>query len=411
MAGSNHPSTANAPGFGRQRKSKFSKKASQTQRPLDPAMLLSRGLSARFVGANIPLTANGQASLAPLNKDEMEKDLRLMNAYYQANVSYAQQHFMYMNRGQAGLTTSAAMMNTPVPINATNGEDATTVYQDPGLMAPMVAMPVRIDPEEEKRLSNLRRKIALCETQREFLESQYVSLRAHYVATTKELASASKHNEALVVFLQSVTQRRARVLALQRARLQIARDVAACLQTRLQGLQAAGGGASTAVNGEATHSNGNGNGNARNVDGASGDDTANATAADKMDIDSPEKSSTAATAAGETTTPATTSNDGADLIQVWNEMEDMLLEAELACRKIPSSLTLQDKKRKKSKKKDKENAANANVKEVPQGDDPTKFGILPWEAIKLPNTPQGVPLYLSQLAVVPEKGAAYGGFI
>ena len=393
MAG---PSHANAPGgsFGRQRKSKFSKKNSQAQRPLDPAMLLSRGLSARFVGANIPLITSssssnnssgnnansssvGHPALAPLNKEEMEKDLRLMNAYFQANISYAQQHYMYMNRGSPA--AAAAFAN-----NGMGGDEAAyqelMAAQQQQHAAAMVAMPVRIDPEEEKRLSNLRRKIALCETQREFLESQYVSLRAHYVATTKELANASKHNEALVVFLQEVTARRAKVLALQRARLQMARDVAACLQTRLEAV----GGTAAANNGSAATP---------------------AAAADSADtnMDGPEA-----------TASATTGEDAdADLLQVWSDMEEMLAEAEEACRNIPSTLTLQDKKRKKSKKKDKENGGlgGATTKNVPSsGEDSAKFGILPWDAIQLPNTPQGVPLYLSQLAVVPEKGAAYGTF-
>ena len=379
MAG---PSHANAPGgsFGRQRKSKFSKKNSQTQRPLDPAMLLSRGLSARFVGANIPLitssnnnTSNGSSNnnvghpaLAPLNKEEMEKDLRLMNAYYQANISYAQQHYMYMNRGSPAAAAAFAQ-------NGMGGDEAAfqeLMAQQQQHQAAMVAMPVRIDPEEEKRLSNLRRKIALCETQREFLESQYVSLRAHYVATTKALAHASKHNEALVAFLQQVTARRAKVLALQRARLQMARDVAACLQTRLEA-----------------------------VGGTAGNNGSAATPAAVNDGD--------ATTDG----PETTAADAdADLLQVWSDMEEMLAEAEEACRNVPSNLTLQDKKRKKSKKNSKENGGVA-AKNVPaSGENPAKFGILPWDAIKLPNTPQGVPLYLSQLAVVPEKGAAYGTF-
>ena len=54
-------------------------------------MLLSRGLSARFVGANVMET------ITQLSKDEIEKDLRHMNAYYQANIAYAQQHYIYMN--------------------------------------------------------------------------------------------------------------------------------------------------------------------------------------------------------------------------------------------------------------------------------------------------------------------------
>ena len=48
----------------RRRDKKFSKKM---QRTLDPSMLLSRGLSARFVGANV------MQGITTLSKDEIEK--------------------------------------------------------------------------------------------------------------------------------------------------------------------------------------------------------------------------------------------------------------------------------------------------------------------------------------------------
>lgn len=277
-------------------------------------MVLSRGLSARFIGANVMHT------ITALSKDEMEKDLRHMNAYYQANVAYAQQHYIYMNR------------------------EELEHYHDAQPHASPIAMPVRIDPEEEKRLQNLRKKIALCETQREFLESQYVSLRAHYVATTKELAAASKRSEGLVVFLQTLAKRRGQVLACHRARLQIAREVLACLETRLESL-----GGTSAI-----------------------------TDLDKMELDYVAKEG--------------------DFGKVWNEGEEMLKEAELACRKIPSTLAANEKK---SRKKSKKGALHV------EGEDEVFHGVIPWEAIKMPNTPEGVPLYLSQLATVPDKGAAF----
>jgi len=407
MAGGNTVTTgsSNRSGFvgggvggGRARKPKFSKKGLQSQRPLDPAMLLSRGLSARFLGANIPvLPSTGQPALTPLSKEEMEKDLRLMNAYYQANICYAQQHYIHMNRGVLGSTMAAEVSNNNN--NNSVGGDAgatsdsaaaaataaamtstSTTTPTPPMITPMVAMPVRIDPEEEKRLSNLRKKIAQCETQREILESQYVSLRAHYVATTKELAMASKHNDGLVLFLQTITARRAKVLGLQRARLQMARDVATCLQARLQ-------------KATATKTNNN-----------------NVTAAMDVDTDAMMNTATSSVATNNSTSNEEEKDD--DILQVWADMEDLLAEAELDCRRVPSSLALPEKKRKKNKKKDgmlplgkdnkKDGPTSSSVEES------SKSGILPWDAIKLPNTPQGVPLYLSQLSLVPEKGAAYG---
>ena len=335
-------------------------------------MLLSRGLSARFIGANV------MQSITPLNKEEMEKDLRHMNAYYQANVAYAQQHYIYLNRDEL-----AAQGQLPGAA-ATVGADSNRM---PGMMPPM-AMPVRIDPEEEKRLQNLRKKIAICETQREFLESQYVSLRAHYVATTKELATASKHHEGLIVFLQNVTKRRGKVLALHRARLQIARDVLACLQTRMESLQAVAQQETTATVG---------NGEVKVAIKPKEE-------VSKMDVDSPAKVSAniattngAASKINAASGSIKQSADEDDIVQVWNDLEEMLKEAEMACRKIPCTLTISEKKtRKKSKK-----AAAAEPEEE------TTTGIIPWDAMKMPNAPQGVPIYISQLSLVPEKGGAF----
>jgi hypothetical protein len=366
----------------RRRDKKFSKKM---QRTLDPAMLLSRGLSARFVGANV------MQSITTLSKEEIEKDLRHMNAYYQANVAYAQQHFIYMNREQLGAAgqlpppgANPAAAVAPVPAGYPT-QTAALVQQQP------IAMPVRIDPEEEKRLSNLRKKIALCETQREFLESQYVSLRAHYVATTKELKAASKNAEGLVLFLQTVTQRRARVLACQRARLQIARDVLACLQTRLAVLEAA---------------------QAKLMDASAAAGAANHENDKIMDTDSPAKpgsnynhNNNKADSDVVMKSSVDGSSDDDDIAQIWAELEEMLKEAELACRKVPSSLTISEKK---AKKKAKKGAVNPKA----EGDDEqTTVGVIPWEGIKMPNTPEGVPLLLSQLSLVPEKGAAFSKFV
>jgi hypothetical protein len=378
----------------RRREKKFSKKM---QRTMDPAMLLSRGLSARFVGANV------MQSITTLSKEEIEKDLRHMNAYYQANVAYAQQHFIYMNReelGAAGQLPTITGANHAAATGATVAAGVAAGYPTQtasSVPIPPIAMPVRIDPEEEKRLSNLRKKIALCETQREFLESQYVSLRAHYVATTKELKAASKNAEGLTRFLQAVTQRRGRVLALQRARLQIARDVWACLKTRLAVLEAA---------------------QAKMMDTTMDATTAptnNLKENDKMDIDSPAKSLAGSNnnnhnnntdldvVMKKSTSHRQTAADGAfdDIAEIWAELEEMLKEAELACRKVPSSLTLNEKKAKKKVKK-------GSVTPMADGEDEhTTMGVIPWEGIKMPNTPEGVPLMLSQLSLVPEKGAAY----
>ena len=168
--------------------------------------LLARGLSARYCGANTPLTG--------LSAEEMERDLRHMEAYANACTAYAQQYYIYQNK------------------RALENEDKKTVSAP--LAQPLIAMPVRIDPEEEKRLTMLRQKIQQCEGQREVLESQYLSLRAHYVYLSQKLKNVRKSVNGKADFLQELAQKRSALIALQRARLQMSREVLSCLQYRQQ---------------------------------------------------------------------------------------------------------------------------------------------------------------------------------
>ena len=165
-------------------------------------ILLARGLSARYCGANVPLTS--------LTMEEMERDLRHMEAFSNACIAYSQQLYIYQNS---------------IAVEADKNQQA----------APMVAMPVRIDPEEEKRLATLRQKIQQSEVQREALESQYLSLRAHYVYLSQRLKNLRQSVTRRVEFLQDLVKKRGKLLALQRARLQISREVLACLHYRQSG--------------------------------------------------------------------------------------------------------------------------------------------------------------------------------
>jgi hypothetical protein len=167
-------------------------------RKAEENILLARGLSARYCGANTPLTS--------LSSDDIEKDLRHMEAYANACTTYAQQFYRFQKESK--------------------GEKEKTVQ-------PLIAMPVRIDPEEEKRLINLRQKIQQCESQREVLESEYLSLRAHYVYLSQKLKTCRSEVNERVAFLQAQVQKRGKLVALQRARLQIAREVSAALNYRL----------------------------------------------------------------------------------------------------------------------------------------------------------------------------------
>jgi hypothetical protein len=58
-------------------------------RKAEDHILLARGLSARLTGANTPL--------GPLSQDDMERDLRHMEAFSNACTTYAQQFYIYQN--------------------------------------------------------------------------------------------------------------------------------------------------------------------------------------------------------------------------------------------------------------------------------------------------------------------------
>eukprot|EP00429_Kryptoperidinium_foliaceum_P030853 CAMPEP_0176142056 /NCGR_PEP_ID=MMETSP0120_2-20121206/72257_1 /TAXON_ID=160619 /ORGANISM="Kryptoperidinium foliaceum, Strain CCMP 1326" /LENGTH=460 /DNA_ID=CAMNT_0017478247 /DNA_START=67 /DNA_END=1446 /DNA_ORIENTATION=+ len=166
------------------------------------SVLLARGMSARYCGANTPLTA--------LSEEEMERDFRHMEAFENACTAYAQQFYIFQN--------------------------STAIEADKKQQAPpIVAMPVRIDPEEEKRLQTLRQKIQTSEAQREILESEYLSLRAHYVYMSQRLKNSRTKVNRRVEFLQDMVQKRGQLVALQRARLQISREVLAALHYRQSG--------------------------------------------------------------------------------------------------------------------------------------------------------------------------------
>lgn len=197
-------------------------------RKAEDHILLARGLSARLPGANTPLTA--------LTQDEMERDLRHMEAFANACTTYAQQYYIYHNAkenddnsnndGSAGLGGGGGGPNSSFSASGKRGHGSHP--------APLIAMPVRIDPEEEKRLQNLRRKIQHCEAQREVYEGQYLSLRAHYIYLSQQLKGKREDVTKRLTFLQDQVVKRGKLVALQRVRLQILRDTLQCLQYRRQ---------------------------------------------------------------------------------------------------------------------------------------------------------------------------------
>lgn len=181
---------------------------SSTLKRLDP-LILARGSTPRWVGA--------RTKLAILTPEEIDRDLRHMEAYANACTAYAQQYFIYSNRnlvqsGHYGATTTSRKEHNLV-------------------------MPVRIDPEEEKRISQLRARIAASEKLREVLETEYVSLRAAYVYESHFLSKTRNNVDSQLTFLQSLIRQRGHVVALQRVRCAMARDVLSCLTARTFGIE------------------------------------------------------------------------------------------------------------------------------------------------------------------------------
>eukprot|EP00591_Stephanopyxis_turris_P007549 CAMPEP_0195512066 /NCGR_PEP_ID=MMETSP0794_2-20130614/4165_1 /TAXON_ID=515487 /ORGANISM="Stephanopyxis turris, Strain CCMP 815" /LENGTH=1230 /DNA_ID=CAMNT_0040639787 /DNA_START=96 /DNA_END=3788 /DNA_ORIENTATION=+ len=320
---------------------------------IDP-MTLARGMTARSVGACV-------SHVIPLlSADDISKDLNLMEAYGNACTVYAQKYFAYRNPdlcrlmdpslGTAAAASSSdgsAIPNGLLPIGAgvippgaqlvyvgmptgtpnsaasNRGDrndskssadgskdqmqagssdrasqqspfatsDGTSNQQAPFAAIPV--MPVRIDPEEEKRIAQLRQKIALLEHERENIEGQYVSLRAHYVRECQLLEHTKSDLGWTNEFLQELVKRRGKVLALRRVRCQIVRDVLACLKWRR-------------MNEDENDSN-----------DSKKDEDGNVVMGEKEEKGIEVDEETAET-----------------FVQIWDNVEEALREAELACQKM-----------------------------------------------------------------------------
>ena len=249
-----------------------------TTRKGDVSQLLSRGYTGRYIGAILV----PYGTISALSNDEIERDLLHINAYATAAARYHQIQYVAINRvnqppNAVPPTTTSAASNgqgekdgtggavsadgTPAGIDGTGGVVSVAVTPPPPPM-PMIAstsaattggpiassspfypppppihsmammLPVRIDPEEEKRAMALRKKIARAEMIREELEQQYDALCKHCAVTVHKLQSFSKHSAGTIRFLQGHVLQQSSLLAIQRARLQMVRDAMATIRVR-----------------------------------------------------------------------------------------------------------------------------------------------------------------------------------
>jgi len=187
---------------------------------LDPT-LLARGMTARHVGSRV---ANFIKILSP---EEMEKDLHHMEAYRCACVTYSQKLFTFINQdfmardllGVVPVTVDKPVSVLPLPSVSTS-QMGTPV------------MPSKIDPDEEKRLAELRKKIAISEFKREGIESEYVSYRAHFVYQCHRLLLTRQVVYGQLHLLQDLIQKKASVLVIQRVMCSILKHMVRGLESR-----------------------------------------------------------------------------------------------------------------------------------------------------------------------------------
>lgn len=373
--------------------------------PQDP-LLLARGMSSRY------LSAKTSHRLVPLSKTEIEKDMRHCEAYRNACLVYAQQHFVYCNRdsvrsgyfgafiapppqGSGGARLFEKREKGDVDDEPTLLPDAPTSASASVVMSAPI-MPIRIDPEEEKRLSLLRKMVYASEYEREELETRYLSLRAHYVYEVQLARKTRTYEMARWELLRGMVECRAKAVGLRRARMAMARDVECLLSAHASGETLLGDDdevlANTATEGGAKTANGDSN-------GAKFDDT--------VTIRKDEKK---------------------DLVAIWNDVNTQLKVAESACMEIDtpaalsqmSTATMSDENngarsgRSRSGSVAEETTDDNNIESTGKMNagkfnkvGTTEPHIIPWDCMVEPQTPYEIPLLLSCLSSATDKAVGF----
>ena len=363
---------------------------------IDP-ILIARGMSSRYLSTKTP-------TIAALSKDEIEKDLRHMEAYRNACIGYNQQFFVFKN--QESVKGGTFGMFAPHP----NGEGPIDISKSAD---GSYFMPSKIDPEEEKRLSVLRKKISQSEFKREQLETEYLSLRAHYVHASQLVRKTRTYEFGRWKFLRQVMERRGKVLGLMRVLVAMARDVEAAIVHRGKLLQ---------------------DGVDIGLDNAASTETA---------IDASE-----ALADGKPVETATSKQDEKtrNLYDMWTEIEGNLKQAEAACAQLETPAELlqmmitpdtpysqnsqpshnystrsppkrnSDDDGKKGRKRsssvstaDESMAANGDNGKKSKVGNRSSLGphLIPWDSMVEPKTPYGVPILLSCLSSSNDRAVGY----
>ena len=272
-------------------------------------------------------------------------------------------------------------------------------------------MPIKIDPEEEKRLSGLRKRMHQSEFVRMQLETQYLSLRSHYVHESQLVRKTRSYEmEGRLKLMREVMVRREKVLALMRVKMAIWRDV----EVRLMGYR-----------------------DGWNVGGTEDDpvvenkkDASYAAAGEKAEEESKEAVENEADA----------ENKKVDLLKIWNDINSQLKAAEAACMELetPAVLTqmvvtptpsppsssassatsiAKNGRKRSSSITSTEEAANNNNDSTSgkrrvssSSSSGLEPHIIPWDCMVEPQTPYDLPLLLSCLSSATDRVAGYGEF-
>ncbi len=427
----------------------------------------SRYLSTKIISAssNSSTTPASSAnvtatSILPLSKTEIEKDLRHIEAYRAASIGYGQQLFVYKNQelvrsgyfgsffvgpgvledgsggggehvaGGDGYQQAAASMVVDDTIHEyyqdEENEDSVLLHRVPtrpggGKRGPSSHrqhqqqsqqhnrgrpyMPIKIDPEEEKRLSGLRKRMHHSEFVRMQLETQYLSLRSHYVHESQLVRKTRSYEmEGRLKLMREVMVRREKVLALMRVKMAISRDV----EVKLMGYR-----------------------DGWNVAGTEDDTNIEKEFASAPTGKKAEKANEGANC------NADNENNKVDLLKIWSDINAQLKAAEAACMEFetpsvltqmvvtptptpPSSSTSSatsiaknGRNRSGSVTSTEESANSSN--ELSSGKRRVSLTglephIIPWDCMVEPQTPYDFPLLLSCLSSATDKVAGYGEF-
>ena len=215
----------------------------------------------------------------------------------------------------------------------------------------------------------------MADASRELLETQYLSLRAHYVAASKRLAAAMVGSDAVCKTLQSLIDRRAAALACRRVRLAVAREIHQVLMYRAEELEKLSSGSKSKRDKDAGgNSSDNTNGKGNSIDGF---------------------------------------EDEEGLCKAWDRIENTLIAAEAACadESLEPVVNQIANGKHKNLKDEVERTSKRTGKSLRQAVAQSGRAPLAWENSPLPSTPHGIPLLISVLSSAPDKIAAvsYGG--